>query len=96
MMEEFMGEDFDFSRDANWTLERDEICLILETTEEAREIWRTKVKFDLLTLKLGDTSVRRWKRALDETCARIVERLFLSTKIMILFRYVPQFNGCGL
>ena len=63
MMEEFMGEDFDFSRDANWTLERDEV-LHPETTEEARKIWRTKVKFDLLTLKLGDTSVEDGKERL--------------------------------
>ena len=63
MMEEFMGEDFDFSRDANWTLERDEVPHP-ETTKEAREIWRTKVKFDLLTLKLGDTSVEDGKERL--------------------------------
>ena len=63
MMEEFMGEDFDFSRDANWTLERDEVPHP-ETTEEARKIWRTKVKFDLLTLKLGDTSVEDGKERL--------------------------------
>ena len=63
MMEEFMGEDFDFSRDANWTLERDEVPYP-ETTEEARKIWRTKVKFDLLTLKLGDTSVEDGKERL--------------------------------
>ena len=63
MMEEFMGEDFDFSRDANWTLERDKVPYP-ETTEEAREIWRTKVKFDLLTLKLGDTSVEDGKERL--------------------------------
>ena len=63
MMEEFMGEDFDFSRDANWTLERDEVPHP-ETTEDARKIWRTKVKFDLLTLKLGDTSVEDGKERL--------------------------------
>ena len=63
MMEEFMGEDFDFSRDANWTLERDEVPHP-ETTEEARKIWRTKVKFDLLTLKLGDTGVEDGKERL--------------------------------
>ena len=63
MMEEVMGEDFDFSRDANWTLERDEVPHP-ETTEEARKIWRTKVKFDLLTLKLGDTSVEDGKERL--------------------------------
>jgi len=63
MMEEFMGEDFDFSRDANWTLKRDKVPHP-ETTEEARKIWRTKVKFDLLTLKLGDTSVEDGKERL--------------------------------
>ena len=60
MMEEFLGEDFDFSRDENWTLERDNLPYP-KTTEEARKIWRTKIKFDLLTLKLADTSIKDGK-----------------------------------
>ncbi len=63
MMEEFLTEDFDFSRDANWTLERDDLPYP-ETTEEARKIWRTKIKFDLLTLKLADTSIKDGKERL--------------------------------
>ena len=63
MMEEFLAEDFDFSRDANWTLEREDLPYP-ETTEEAREIWRTKIKFDLLTLKLADTSIKDGKERL--------------------------------
>ena len=63
MMEEFLAEDFDFSRDANWTLERDDLPYP-ETTEEARKIWRTKIKFDLLTLKLADTSIKDGKERL--------------------------------
>ena len=63
MMEEFMGEDFDFSRDANWILERADQPYP-ETTAEARVIWRTKIKFDLLTLKLGDTSLKEGKERL--------------------------------
>ena len=63
MMEEFMGEDFDFSVDANWTLERADQPYP-QTTEEARKIWRTKIKFDLLTLKLGDTSLKEGKERL--------------------------------
>ena len=63
MMEEFVGEDFDFSRDANWILERADQPYP-ETTAEARVIWRTKIKFDLLTLKLGDTSLKEGKERL--------------------------------
>ena len=63
MMEEFLAEDFDFSRDANWTLERDDLPYP-ETIEEARKIWRTKIKFDLLTLKLADTSIKDGKERL--------------------------------
>ena len=63
MMEEFLAEDFDFSRDANWTLEREDLPYP-ETREEAREIWRTKIKFDLLTLKLADTSIKDGKERL--------------------------------
>ena len=63
MMEEFVGEDFDFSIDANWTLERADQPYP-KTTEEARKLWRTKIKFDLLTLKLGDTSLKEGKERL--------------------------------
>jgi len=63
MMEEFLAEDFDFSHDANWTLEREDLPYP-ETTEEARKIWRTKIKFDLLTLKLADTSIKDGKERL--------------------------------
>ena len=63
MMEEFMGEDFDFSVDANWTLERSDQPYP-KTTADARKIWRTKIKFDLLTLKLGDTSLKEGKERL--------------------------------
>jgi len=63
MMEEFLAEDFDFSRDANWTLERDDLPYP-ESTEEARKIWRTKIKFDLLTMKLADTSIKDGKERL--------------------------------
>ena len=63
MMEEFMGEDFDFSVDANWTLERTDQPYP-KTTADARKIWRTKIKFDLLTLKLGDTNLKEGKERL--------------------------------
>jgi len=63
MMEEFVGEDFDFSVDASWTLERKDQPYP-QTTADARVIWRTKIKFDLLTLKLGDTSLKEGKERL--------------------------------
>ena len=63
MMEEFVSEDFDFSVDASWALERADQPYP-KTSEEARKIWRTKIKFDLLTLKLGDTSLNEGKERL--------------------------------
>ena len=63
MMEEFMGEDFDFSVDDNWILERKDQPYP-NSTEDARKLWRTKIKFDLLTLKLGDTSLKDGKERL--------------------------------
>ncbi len=63
MMEEFMGEDFDFSVDDNWILERKDQPYP-HSTEDARKLWRTKIKFDLLTLKLGDTSLKDGKERL--------------------------------
>ena len=63
MMEEFMGEDFDFSVDDNWILERKNQPYP-HSTEDARKLWRTKIKFDLLTLKLGDTSLKDGKERL--------------------------------
>lgn len=63
MMEEFLSEEFDFNRDANWTLDRSNLPYP-ESSEVAREIWRTKIKFDLLTLKLADTSIKGGKERL--------------------------------
>ena len=63
MLEEFIKEDFDFSKDAKWTLERSDQPYP-STTEEARIIWRTKIKFDLLTLKLSDTNLNEGKERL--------------------------------
>ena len=63
MMEEFLGEDFDFSVDDKWILERKDQPYP-HSTEDARKIWRTKIKFDLLTLKLGDTSLKDGKERL--------------------------------
>ncbi len=63
MMEEFLSEDFDFNRDEKWTLDRSSLPYP-ESSEAAREIWRTKIKFDLLTLKLADTGIKEGKERL--------------------------------
>ena len=63
MMEEFLSEDFDFNRDEKWTLDRSKLPYP-ESAEAAREIWRTKIKFDLLTLKLADTNIKEGKERL--------------------------------
>ena len=57
MMEEFLSEDFDFNRDAKLTFDRSNLPYP-DSSESAKEIWRTKIKFDLLTLKLADTSIK--------------------------------------
>mgnify|MGYP001267953369 FL=1 len=63
MLEEFLKEDFNFSKDAKWTLDRSDQPYP-STKEEARIIWRTKIKFDLLTLKLSDTNLNEGKERL--------------------------------
>ena len=63
MMEEFLIEDFDFNRDERWTLDRSNLPYP-ESSEAARETWRTKIKFDLLTLKLADTDIKDAKERL--------------------------------
>ena len=60
MMEEFLNEDFDFNIDEKWALERSEQPYP-KTSSDARSIWRTKIKFDLLTLKLSDTNLNDGK-----------------------------------
>ena len=60
MMEEFLNEDFDFNIDEKWALERSEQPYP-KTSSDARSIWRTKLKFDLLTLKLSDTNLNDGK-----------------------------------
>ena len=63
MMEEFLSEDFDFNQDEKWTLDRSNIPYPL-SSEAAKDIWRTKIKFDLLTLKLADTNIKEGKERL--------------------------------
>ncbi len=63
MMEEFLREDFDFNHDEKWTLDRSNLPYPL-SSDAAKEIWRTKIKFDLLTLKLADTSIKEGKERL--------------------------------
>tara|TARA_Y100001970_G_C14233543_1_gene860325 strand:- start:108 stop:2138 length:2031 start_codon:yes stop_codon:yes gene_type:complete len=63
MMEEFLKEDFDFSKDERWVLDRSDQPYP-STSSEARKTWRTKIKFDLLTLKLSDTSLNEGKERL--------------------------------
>ena len=63
MMEEFLIEDFDFNRDERWTLDRSNLPYP-ESSEAAKETWRTKIKFDLLTLKLADNGIKEGKERL--------------------------------
>ena len=66
-LEEFFTEDFDFSKDGKWKIERADAPYPSDD-QQAREIWRLKIKFDLLTLKLGGTE-------LDEANSRIMKRV---------------------
>lgn len=60
MLEEFIKGDFDFSKDASWQIDRKN-APYPKNTEEARKIWRLRVKFDLLTLKLGGNTIEEAK-----------------------------------
>ena len=66
-LEEFFTEDFDFSKDGKWKIKRTDAPYPSDD-QQAREIWRLKIKFDLLTLKLGGTE-------LDEANSRIMKRV---------------------
>jgi len=60
MLEEILQEEFDFSKDAQWQLDRKE-APYPKDTEAAHAIWRLKMKFDLLTLTLGGTPLKEAK-----------------------------------
>ncbi|MGK5093246.1 carboxy terminal-processing peptidase [Deltaproteobacteria bacterium TL4] len=67
MMEEFVKENFDFNKDGVWLIDRKN-APYPKTTEEAREIWRLKIKFDLLHMvRTGST--------LEESKDRLLKRV---------------------
>ena len=63
MSEEILQEEFDFSKDAQWQLDRKE-APYPKTTAAARATWQLKMKFDLLTLTLGGTPLEAAKERL--------------------------------
>ncbi len=63
MTTEFMQEEFDFTKDAQWRIDREQEPYPT-TQDEARNIWRTKTKFDLLTLKLAGNTEEEAKERL--------------------------------
>ena len=52
MLESLMEDEFDFNKDGQWRIDREEEPYP-KSEDEAKEIWRLKTKFDLLTLKLA-------------------------------------------
>ena len=60
MLEEFLKQDFDFTQDAQWRIDRKDEPYP-KTQEEAKETWRLKSKFDLLTLTLAGNTTEEAK-----------------------------------
>ena len=52
MLESFLEDEFDFEKDGQWRIDRKDEPYP-KNEDEAKEIWRLKIKFDLLTLKLA-------------------------------------------
>ncbi len=59
-LEAFLQQEFDFSKDGQWKINRRDEPYPKDL-EAAQEIWRLKIKFDLLTLKLGGTELEEAK-----------------------------------
>ena len=59
-LEGFLQQEFDFSKDGEWRIKRSEEPYPKDL-KAAQEIWRLKIKFDLLTLKLGGTELEEAK-----------------------------------
>ena len=66
-LEGFLKQEFDFSKDGKWKINRRDEPYPKDL-EDAKEIWRLKIKFDLLTLKLGGTE-------LEEAENRLMKRV---------------------
>ena len=52
MLESFLEDEFDFEKDGQWRIDRKDEPYP-KNEDEAKETWRLKIKFDLLTLKLA-------------------------------------------
>ncbi|MBF0351379.1 MAG: carboxy terminal-processing peptidase [SAR324 cluster bacterium] len=63
MTETFIKEDFDFKKDATWELDRKDVPYPKDQ-KDAQSIWRTKMKFDLLQLTLGGSTMEEAKERL--------------------------------
>jgi len=59
-LEGFLQQEFDFAKDGEWRIKRSEEPYPKDL-KAAQEIWRLKIKFDLLTLKLGGTELEEAK-----------------------------------
>ncbi|MBF0289054.1 MAG: carboxy terminal-processing peptidase [SAR324 cluster bacterium] len=63
LIKSFEKEKFDFKKDASWEIDRKN-APYPTSIEEAKKLWRTRFKFDLLTLKLGGNSEKEAKERL--------------------------------
>ena len=63
MLESLMEDEFDFNKDGQWRIDREDEPYP-KSEDEAKEIWRLKTKFDLLTLKLAGNTDQEAKERL--------------------------------
>ena len=59
-LEEFSKEEFDFKKDGTWQIDR-KTAAYPKTKKDARKLWRLKIKFDLLNLKIAGNTIKEGK-----------------------------------
>ena len=68
--QELLNKDFDFTIDENYTFNREEAAWPV-SDKAANELWRKRVKNDVLTLRLADQSKEEISKTLSERYNRI-------------------------
>ena len=62
---EQLQQDFDFSKDEDYEIRNDETEFLL-TLEEQNDLWRRRVKNDMLSLRLADKDTDEIKNTLTK------------------------------
>ncbi len=97
-----LAQDFDFTKDEYFNLERDDV-LFCTTTDEQNELWRKYIKSELLSSILNDKTVPEAKEALKKRYTRYqtsiqqynsadVYQIFMNSYMESLDPHTSYFN----